>query len=113
MRRAEAVPRSAALCLALALALAGVPARAAAPACLRGVNLSGPEFGTVPGRYGTDYAYPSAQTIARFGALGLTGVRLPVRWERLQPRLGEPSTRRSCCGSTRRWSRPSSPACAR
>ena len=90
MRRAEAVPRSAALCLALALALAGVPARAAAPACLRGVNLSGPEFGTVPGRYGTDYAYPSAQTIARFGALGLTGVRLPVRWERLQPRLGEP-----------------------
>lgn len=89
MRRAEAVPRAAALCLALAGA-ACVPARAAEPACLRGVNLSGPEFGTVPGRHGTDYAYPSAQTIARFGALGLTGVRQPVRWERLQPRLGEP-----------------------
>lgn len=104
MRPGETVPRAAlhpalprafglALGLALCLALAGaaVPAAPApAPDCLRGVNLSGPEFGTVPGRHATDYAYPSAQTIARFGALGLTGVRLPVRWERLQPRPGEP-----------------------
>ncbi|GJD91674.1 Endoglucanase [Methylobacterium hispanicum] len=96
MRPAECGPRglrlappSVAVCLALAGA--SVPAaRAAEPACLRGVNLSGPEFGALPGRHGTDYAYPSARTIARFGALGLTAVRLPVRWERLQPRTAEP-----------------------
>ncbi|WP_053080448.1 glycoside hydrolase family 5 protein [Methylobacterium variabile] len=74
-------------CLALALPLA--PA-AAAPLCLRGVNLSGAEFGTVPGRYGFDYLYPSAPTISRFAGLGLTAMRLPIRWERLQPSLRQP-----------------------
>ncbi|MBE7248115.1 MAG: glycoside hydrolase family 5 protein [Actinomycetospora chiangmaiensis] len=74
----------------LLLALPPSPAAAGAPACLRGVNLSGAEFGTVPGRYGFDYLYPSAQTIGRFAALGLTAMRLPIRWERLQPALGQP-----------------------
>lgn len=77
----------------LAAALPAEPARAAQPApplCLRGVNISGAEFGTVPGRYGFDYLYPSAETIGRFAALGLTAMRLPIRWERLQPALRQP-----------------------
>lgn len=74
----------------LLLAVPPSPATAAAPACLRGVNVSGAEFGTVPGRYGFDYLYPSASTISRFAALGLTAMRLPIRWERLQPSLRQP-----------------------
>ncbi|WP_204165379.1 glycoside hydrolase family 5 protein [Methylobacterium sp. 17Sr1-1] len=73
----------------LILALPPSPA-AAAPTCLRGVNISGAEFGTVPGRYGFDYLYPSAPTIGRFAGLGMTTMRLPVRWERLQPALRQP-----------------------
>ncbi|TGE00811.1 glycoside hydrolase family 5 protein [Methylobacterium nonmethylotrophicum] len=76
--------------LALAVSPAAAAPRPAAPPCLRGVNLSGAEFGTVPGRYGFDYLYPSAQTIGRFAALGLTAMRLPIRWERLQPSLRGP-----------------------
>ena len=66
----------------------------AAPArdglCLRGVNLSGAEFGTVPGRAEFDYTYPKADLIGHFARLGATAIRLPVLWERLQPGLGAP-----------------------
>ena len=44
----------------------------------------------MPGRYGFDYLYPSAPTIGRFAGLGMTTMRLPVRWERLQPALRQP-----------------------
>lgn len=66
----------------------------------RGVNVAGAEFGTPvdeetssfsnasPGRYGPDYAYPSAAYLSGLASRGMTFVRLPVRWERLQPRLG-------------------------
>ncbi len=63
-----------------------IPAQAGA-ACLRGVNLAGAEFGKGRGTYGKDYAYPSAETIAYFAGKGFNAVRLPFRWERLQPRL--------------------------
>jgi endoglucanase len=62
----------------------------------RGVNLSGAEFGTkpefcneAPGQFGKDYTYNSERTVAYFAREGLGLIRLPFRWERLQPRLGE------------------------
>jgi endoglucanase len=58
--------------------------------CLRGVNVAGAEFGELPGRYGFDYAYPQDDTIKSLAQLGFTAIRLPVRWERLQPQLNRP-----------------------
>ena len=77
--------RSAAIVLA---ALSALPARA--ETCLRGVNLSGAEFGSLPGRPDHDYVYPGEAALKRLGKLGMTTVRLPFRWERLQPKLNEP-----------------------
>jgi hypothetical protein len=69
---------------------------------LRGVNLAGAEFATPvdesqssfsnvhPGRYGVDYTYPSQATLDGLAARGVGFVRLPVRWERLQPALAAP-----------------------
>ncbi len=68
----------------------------------RGVNVAGAEFATPvneavsgfsnanPGRPGVDYLYPSQATFDALAARGTGFVRLPVRWERLQPALGEP-----------------------
>jgi len=63
-----------------------------------GVSLAGAEFGVdiptfcnvAPGTHGRDYVYPSEQTIAYFASRGLRLLRVPFRWERLQPQLGEP-----------------------
>lgn len=63
-----------------------------------GVSLAGGEFGVdngafcnrAPGTYGRDYAYPSEQTISYFASRGLGLLRIPFRWERLQPELGQP-----------------------
>jgi endoglucanase len=63
-----------------------IPLQASA-GCLRGVNLAGAEFGEGRGTYGKDYTYPSAETIAYFAGKGFNAVRLPFKWERLQPRL--------------------------
>lgn len=73
-----------------AATLLGASARGAPTACLRGVNLSGAEGGTVPGRANFDYVYPTAEAVRRMASLGFTAIRLPVRWERLQPRLDRP-----------------------
>jgi endoglucanase len=66
--------------------------RASAEGTLRltGVNIAGAEFGhnKMPGRHGTDYFYPSRTTIDYFVSKGLTTLRVPFRWERLQPALG-------------------------
>lgn len=70
--------------LALAL-LAALPA--GAETCLRGVNLSGAEFGDAPGKVDTDYTYPGEAAIQRLGKLGASAIRLPFRWERIQPQL--------------------------
>lgn len=76
------------------LALAVLAAGAAQASCersepLRGVNLAGAEFNskTLPGRYGYDYIYPPAQDLSHFRSLGMTVIRLPFRWERIQPAL--------------------------
>src|SRR5262245_16413726 len=56
---------------------------------LTGVNMAGAEFGTtMPGAPGTDYFYPKREWIDHFAAKGVNVLRLPVRWERLQPKLG-------------------------
>lgn len=63
-----------------------------------GVSLAGAEFGSSradfsnanPGVHGKDYQYPQRRTINYFAALGLGLLRLPVRWERLQPKLNKP-----------------------
>lgn len=54
-----------------------------------GINLAGAEFGErMPGVFGEDYMYPTAGDLDYFKAKGLTLVRLPFKWERIQPVLG-------------------------
>jgi endoglucanase len=62
----------------------------AAGSCLRGINLSGAEFGEPGGEYFKAYAYPSEQTMGYFAKKGMNTARLPFQWERLQPKLGQP-----------------------
>jgi endoglucanase len=63
----------------------------------RGVSLAGAEFGTGQdfsnenlGVFGKDYTYNSERSVAYFCAQNIRRLRLPLRWERLQPRLGQP-----------------------
>jgi len=58
----------------------------------RGVSLAGAEFSeqALPGTYGTDYTYPTAAELDYYQGKGLTLIRLPFRWERLQPALNAP-----------------------
>lgn len=79
--------RSSAASMGLALALLGTASNAMAQGCFRGVNLSGAEFGDLGGAYGHAYIYPSEDTIRYFVNKGFDTVRLPFRWERLQPTL--------------------------
>lgn len=60
----------------------------------RGVSLAGAEFGadtwgtgSLPGTYGTHYIYPNQTEVDYFLAKKMNVVRLPFRWERLQPAL--------------------------
>ncbi len=63
-----------------------------------GVSLAGAEFAAErdefsnknPGSYGRDYQYPQRQTIEYFAAQGLALLRIPFRWERIQPQLLAP-----------------------
>lgn len=81
------------------LALGAVNTRvAAAPAArllpFTGVNLAGGEFGhPKPGsisRYGTDYIFPAPSELDYFAGKGMNIIRLPFRWEDLQPHLRQP-----------------------
>jgi endoglucanase len=77
---------------------AAAPREGEKPASLWGVSLAGPEFGTHlptfsnnnPGVFGRDYTYNSERTVAYFCDRGLSLLRLPLRWERLQPTPGGP-----------------------
>ena len=52
---------------------------------LLGVNLAVAEFGAnVPGTLGTDYTYPTHAEIDYYAGKGLSVIRLPFLWERLQ-----------------------------
>jgi aryl-phospho-beta-D-glucosidase BglC (GH1 family) len=55
-----------------------------------GINLSGAEFGGSGTRYNYDYHYPSASELAYYASAGVQLIRLPVKWERLQPSLDGP-----------------------
>ncbi|WP_242154370.1 glycoside hydrolase family 5 protein [Sphingomonas sp. BAUL-RG-20F-R05-02] len=57
---------------------------------IAGVNLSGGEFGTVPGKIFFQYVYPTNAEIDYFYANGFRLLRIPFRWERLQPNLYGP-----------------------
>ncbi len=69
---------------------------------MRGVNLAGAEFGEheingqSAGQHGSSYIYPIPEfvegydTPAELSEAGFNTFRLPFRWERLQPQLGEP-----------------------
>jgi endoglucanase len=59
---------------------------------LRGVNLAGAEFGedTLPGTYGVDYIYPNSDELDYYKSKCIRMIRLPFRWERLQPSLYGP-----------------------
>jgi endoglucanase len=73
--------------------LAGIaPPPPALPAFLRGVNLAGAEFGlssptSVPGTAGSDYFWPADSVVDYYLARGMTVLRVPVLWERLQRTL--------------------------
>jgi endoglucanase len=63
----------------------------------RGVNLAGAEFaadafgnGALPGTFGVDYIYPNQGEVDYFKSKGMNIIRLPFRWERLQPALYGP-----------------------
>lgn len=62
---------------------------AAEPLCLRGVNLSGAEYGERDGTYEKDYIYPSEETVRYFASHRMNAIRLPFQWERLQPTTNE------------------------
>lgn len=56
-----------------------------------GVNLACADFGSVfPGEYNKDYTYPTAQDLKYWYQKGLKLIRLPFKWERLQPELNGP-----------------------
>ncbi|MBI1352975.1 MAG: cellulase family glycosylhydrolase [Acidobacteria bacterium] len=76
--------RSLLLC-ALVLAVSS-----AAPAQFgRGVALAGPEFSeeTLPGQEGVDFTFNSERSFSFFSSEKLNLIRIPLRWERLQPTL--------------------------
>jgi endoglucanase len=56
---------------------------------LTGVNIAGAEFNgkTLPGIAGKDYFYPKPGTLDHFASEGMNVIRVPFRWERIQPSL--------------------------
>jgi endoglucanase len=53
-----------------------------------GVNLAGADFGTnFPGTYNVDYTYPTSVELDYYHDKGLNLIRLPIKWERIQPIL--------------------------
>jgi cellulase (glycosyl hydrolase family 5) len=68
----------------------------------RGITVAGGEFGAPvneqfdsfsnrnPGTYGNDYHFDSIETFQYIASRGIEIVRIPFRWERLQPDLGAP-----------------------
>ncbi len=54
---------------------------------VRGANIAGGDFGTVPGTYGIDYTYPTKAEVDYYADRGFNALRLPFLWERVQPKL--------------------------
>jgi endoglucanase len=68
-----------------------VPEAVEHPERLRGVNVAGGEFthtvAGLPGVQGTHYLYPGPRFLSYLASRGHCLVRLPFRWERVQPQL--------------------------
>ena len=58
----------------------------------RGVNMAGPEFADdlIPGQLGENYTFNTEASFAYYAAKGFNLVRVPIRWERIQPVLNGP-----------------------
>lgn len=84
-RRAERAPL---MGLIFSVAASSVHA-APADLCFRGLNISGAEYGEADGVEGVNFIYPSASSVSYFANKGFDSVRLPFKWERLQPQLGQ------------------------
>ncbi|HEY9784957.1 MAG TPA: cellulase family glycosylhydrolase, partial [Candidatus Obscuribacterales bacterium] len=82
------------LLLALGLSFFGATGSAEATGgmTLQGVNISGGEFNltTVPGIYNTNYVYPSTAELDYFASKGMTVIRVPFSWERMQQSVNGP-----------------------
>lgn len=81
--------------IALLFSVSLIPSREAhssTPPKYFGVNLASAEFAAekLPGIPGKDYIYPSRTTGEPFRAMGMNTIRLPVLWERLQPKAFGP-----------------------
>lgn len=61
----------------------------APPEFLMGINLSGAEFagGVYPGVEDRNYCWPNEATLDYWQSIGVRLVRLPFKWERLQPTI--------------------------
>ena len=81
--------RTIAAVAALVLGVLSTTAFGAEDRFLAGVNVAGAEFNgkTLPGVAGKDYFYPKPETLAHFASEGMNVIRLPFRWERIQPHL--------------------------
>ncbi|MFY0449205.1 glycoside hydrolase family 5 protein [Xanthomonas codiaei] len=70
--------------------VAALPQAQAQSGALRyaGINLSGAEIASAkrPGIINVDYRYPAASEYQHFADTGMNVVRLPIAWERLQPK---------------------------
>jgi endoglucanase len=68
-----------------------VSAQCISSSVLRGVNIAGAEFNAskVPGVINKDYLYPNNKDLDYVVTMGGNVIRLPFRWERLQPSLNE------------------------
>lgn len=73
--------------LSVLLAASAVPSWAVS---LTGINIAGGEFGGLQAVYGKNYIYPDLAQMRALRDLGMTVIRMPVRWERVQPALGQP-----------------------
>ena len=80
------------LVIAICLVTVSVTARASClDQRLTGVNLAGAEFGSVlPGTVFKDYVYPNSSELTYIANKGANIIRLPFRWERLQPQAKGP-----------------------
>ena len=87
----------------LSVARSQAPVIEAQAAERRGLNMSGADFGTPgpldatssfsnanPGTYNSAYHFDTQASYSYVASRGITLVRLPVRWERVQPSLGGP-----------------------
>jgi endoglucanase len=88
MGAAQSSANSASSVVSVAASATPVPAAATAAApsqVLPGVNISGGEFGKLPGVLGYQYKYPTNGDIDYFAGQGFKVIRVPFRWQRLQP----------------------------